>query len=159
PTRAAPSRRSPKGAGARRSGEGGRSGGHSQDGESDMRRSTSLLLRTAGAIGEAFGLVWLSCPAFADDAPRKVDHEAAGKDEADQKADEAAGKAQEAARKMAKEKAAARQMAQKEAARQQEVMVQRFEQQLSPQFRQMYRTELHFLRLVTQPTKQQFEKI
>ena len=42
---------------------------------------------------------------------------------------------------------------------QQDAMVQQFEQQFAPQFRQLYRTELHFVRLVCQPTKQQFENI
>jgi hypothetical protein len=36
---------------------------------------------------------------------------------------------------------------------------QQFEQQWGAQFRQLYRTELHFMRLVCRPTKQQFEKI
>jgi hypothetical protein len=38
-------------------------------------------------------------------------------------------------------------------------IVQQFEQQWGPQFRQLYRTELHFMRLVCQPTKQQYAKI
>ncbi len=32
-------------------------------------------------------------------------------------------------------------------------------QQFGPQFRQMYNSELHFMRLICQPTKQQYEKI
>jgi len=42
---------------------------------------------------------------------------------------------------------------------QDDAVVQQFEQQFGPQFRQLYKTELHFMRLVTRPTKQQFEKI
>jgi hypothetical protein len=42
---------------------------------------------------------------------------------------------------------------------QEDPIVQQFEQQFGPQFRQLYRTELHFMRLVCQPTKQQYEKI
>ena len=37
--------------------------------------------------------------------------------------------------------------------------LQQFEQQFGAQFRQLHRTELHFMRLVCQPTKQQYEKI
>jgi hypothetical protein len=37
--------------------------------------------------------------------------------------------------------------------------VQQFEQQFGPQFQQLYKMELHFMRLVCQPTKSQFEKI
>jgi hypothetical protein len=39
------------------------------------------------------------------------------------------------------------------------VQMQRFEQQFTPLFRQLYRSELHFMRLACQPTKAQFEKI
>jgi hypothetical protein len=38
-------------------------------------------------------------------------------------------------------------------------VVQAFEQQYAPRFRQLYRSELHFMRIVCQPTRQQFEKI
>jgi hypothetical protein len=38
-------------------------------------------------------------------------------------------------------------------------VVQQFEQQFAGQFRQLYRTELHFMRVVCQPTKQQYDKI
>jgi hypothetical protein len=38
-------------------------------------------------------------------------------------------------------------------------VVQQFEQQFGRQFRQMYRAELHFMRLVCRPTKGQYEKI
>jgi hypothetical protein len=37
--------------------------------------------------------------------------------------------------------------------------IRQFEQQYGPQFRILYKTELHFMRSVCQPTKQQFEKI
>jgi hypothetical protein len=37
--------------------------------------------------------------------------------------------------------------------------VQQFEQQFGAQFRQLYRSELHFMRLVTQPTRHQYEAI
>lgn len=37
--------------------------------------------------------------------------------------------------------------------------VQAFKQQFGTQFRQLYKSELHFMRVVCQPTKQQFEKI
>jgi hypothetical protein len=37
--------------------------------------------------------------------------------------------------------------------------VQQIDQQWGPQFRQIHKAELHFMRLVCQPTKQQFEKI
>jgi hypothetical protein len=36
---------------------------------------------------------------------------------------------------------------------------QQIDQQWGPQFRQLYKTELHFMRLACQPTKQQFERI
>ena len=42
---------------------------------------------------------------------------------------------------------------------QEDPVVQQFEQQFGAQFRQLHRTELHFMRLVCQPTKQQYEKI
>jgi hypothetical protein len=38
-------------------------------------------------------------------------------------------------------------------------VVQQFEQQFAGQFRQLYRTELHFMRVVCQPTKEQYDKI
>src|SRR5262249_21833841 len=34
-----------------------------------------------------------------------------------------------------------------------------FEQQWGPQFRQLHKTELHFMRVVCQPTRQQFDRI
>jgi hypothetical protein len=37
--------------------------------------------------------------------------------------------------------------------------VLQFEQQFGPQFRQLYKTELHFMRLVCQPTKEQYDRI
>jgi hypothetical protein len=40
-----------------------------------------------------------------------------------------------------------------------EAFVQQVEQSYGPQIRQVCRTELHFMRLVTQPTKPQFEKV
>jgi hypothetical protein len=40
-----------------------------------------------------------------------------------------------------------------------EAQMQAWEQAYGQQFRQMLRTELHFMRLVTEPTKQQYEKI
>src|SRR4051794_27639754 len=40
-----------------------------------------------------------------------------------------------------------------------DAQVQQWEQQYGPQLRQLLRTELHFMRLVCQPTKQQYEKI
>ena len=40
-----------------------------------------------------------------------------------------------------------------------EEVVQQWEQHYGPHMRQLLRTELHFMRLVTQPTKQQFERI
>jgi hypothetical protein len=40
-----------------------------------------------------------------------------------------------------------------------DALVQQLEQQYGIHFRQMHRMELHFMRLVTQPTKQQYEKI
>ncbi len=40
-----------------------------------------------------------------------------------------------------------------------QVQIQRYENQFAPLFRQMYRSELHFMRLACQPTKSQFEKI
>jgi hypothetical protein len=42
---------------------------------------------------------------------------------------------------------------------QDDAMVQQFKQQWGPQFQQLYKTELHFMRLVCQPTKQQYQKI
>ena len=42
---------------------------------------------------------------------------------------------------------------------QDDVMLQQFEQQWGAQFRQLYKTELHFMRSVCQPTKQQYDKI
>jgi hypothetical protein len=42
---------------------------------------------------------------------------------------------------------------------QEELMVREAEQQLAPHFRQSYRTELHFMRLLCQPSKQQYERI
>src|SRR5439155_99924 len=38
-------------------------------------------------------------------------------------------------------------------------VVQQFEQQWGPQFRLLYRSELHFLRVVCQPARQQYERI
>src|SRR5438874_13782605 len=38
-------------------------------------------------------------------------------------------------------------------------MVQQWEQHYGPQFRQLHRTEMHFLRLAAQPTRQQYETI
>jgi hypothetical protein len=43
--------------------------------------------------------------------------------------------------------------------RQEDLVVQQFQQQFGAQFRQLYRTEMHFMRLVSQPTKQQYDKI
>src|SRR5437660_330428 len=40
-----------------------------------------------------------------------------------------------------------------------DAQLQAWEQAYGPQFRQMLRTELHFVRLVAEPTKQQYEKI
>jgi hypothetical protein len=40
-----------------------------------------------------------------------------------------------------------------------EAIVKQVEQQYAGQFRQMYKSELHFMRVVTEPTRQQFEKI
>jgi hypothetical protein len=40
-----------------------------------------------------------------------------------------------------------------------DAQLQAWEQAYGPQFRQMLRTELHFVRLVTEPTRQQYEKI
>jgi hypothetical protein len=40
-----------------------------------------------------------------------------------------------------------------------DVMAQQIEQQYAPRFRQLYKSELHFMRLVCQPTRQQYEKI
>jgi hypothetical protein len=40
-----------------------------------------------------------------------------------------------------------------------DLQVQMFIQEYGPRFRLLYKAELHFLRLVCQPTKQQFEKI
>lgn len=40
-----------------------------------------------------------------------------------------------------------------------DAFVKQFEQQFGPQLRLMLRTELHLMRLVTQPTKEQYEKI
>src|SRR5207244_5508681 len=40
-----------------------------------------------------------------------------------------------------------------------DAQVQQWEQHYGPQLRQLLRTELHFMRMVTQPTKQQYEKI
>jgi hypothetical protein len=42
---------------------------------------------------------------------------------------------------------------------QEDAVVQQFQQQYGSRFRQLYRSELHFLRIVCQPTKQQFDKI
>jgi hypothetical protein len=39
------------------------------------------------------------------------------------------------------------------------VAIQQMEQQIGGPFRQLHRTELHFMRIVAQPTKQQYEKI
>src|SRR5438132_2980478 len=36
--------------------------------------------------------------------------------------------------------------------------VQQWEQAYGPRFRHLHRTEMHFLRLVAQPTRQQYEK-
>src|SRR5262249_12301222 len=44
-------------------------------------------------------------------------------------------------------------------AAQEDLIIQQFEQQFAPQFRTLYRTELHFVRVVCQPTKQQYERI
>jgi len=38
-------------------------------------------------------------------------------------------------------------------------MIKQFEQQHGRQFRQLYQTELHFIRMVCQPTKQQYQQI
>jgi len=38
-------------------------------------------------------------------------------------------------------------------------MVQQVEQQYAARFRQLYRSEMHFMRIVCQPTRQQYEKI
>lgn len=38
-------------------------------------------------------------------------------------------------------------------------VIKQFEQQYSRQFQQLFKTELHFIRIVCQPTKQQYEKI
>jgi hypothetical protein len=40
-----------------------------------------------------------------------------------------------------------------------DLMIQQFEQQYGAQFRQLYKTELHFMRLVCQPTRRQYDKI
>jgi hypothetical protein len=40
-----------------------------------------------------------------------------------------------------------------------DAFVQQLEQQYGPHFRQMHRMEMHFMRLVCEPTKQQYEKI
>lgn len=108
-----------------------------------MRRSADLLFCAAGALWLAtVGFVQPSGQASADEVPRKNAREAVQ------------NLAQEALRKMG--------MAHQEALRknaQEAAMAQQFEQHFAPQFRQLYRTELHFMRLVCQPTKQQYEKI
>jgi hypothetical protein len=40
-----------------------------------------------------------------------------------------------------------------------DAMIKQFEQQYGPRFHQLYKSELHLMRLVCQPTRQQFEKI
>jgi hypothetical protein len=103
-----------------------------------MKRTANLLLRAAGVIGLlTFGFVGSLGRVSADEAPRKV----------------LQGMAQEAQRNVLAAQQALRQLVQDKA------VVQQLEQQFAPQFRQLYRTELHFLRLVCQPTKPQYEKI
>src|SRR5438132_848754 len=103
-----------------------------------MRLMPKALLRAAAAMSLAtFGFIEPPGSAFADDVPPKI--------------------AQEAARKI---EAAAREIAQVvRNIGQEDAVVQQFEQQFAGQFRQLYKTELHFMRLVSQPTKQQYEKI
>src|SRR5262245_50457026 len=104
-----------------------------------MKRIANLLF-----CAVALAMIGLVPPAFADDAAEK---EAARK-----QAEE-----QERKRRMALEQA--RKAAQENAARQQQAVIVQFEQQFAPQFRQLYRTEMHFMRIVCQPTRQQYEKI
>jgi hypothetical protein len=40
-----------------------------------------------------------------------------------------------------------------------DAVIKQWEQQFGPQIRQLHRMELHFMRLVTEPTRQQYEKI
>ena len=125
-----------------------------------MSRRANLLLCAAGVIWLAtFGFVEPPSQVFADDAPPKKPRQQT-REALDllssQVIDEWLAKqkeliVQEIARKIAQ--AAPRKIAPEDP------MVQQFEQQFGPQFRQLYRSELHFMRLVSQPTKQQYEKI
>jgi len=138
-----------------------------------MRQTATLLFCFAGAI-------WLSGQVFAQDAAQAeaarkkaelihalrnemllkalVDAEAkAAQDEIQilrEKADQRIGR-------VIQEKAIQERAKLLEDARlaQEAALVQQVNQQFGPQFRQLYRTELHFMRSVCQPTKQQYEKI
>jgi hypothetical protein len=98
-----------------------------------MRRIAHLLVGAAGVI-------WLSTCGFVEPSGQAFAQEAVPK------------LIQEAVRMFAP--AAGRMMMAQE-----DALVQQFEQQFGVQFRQLYRTELHFMRFVCQPTKQQYEKI
>jgi hypothetical protein len=110
-----------------------------------MRRTANLLFCATGAVWLSTCGFLASGRAFAQEPPRKMAQEAERK--------AALKRAQEAERKAALD---ARRKAQEAVLAQQ---AQQFEQQFGPQLRQLYRTELHFLRMVCQPTKQEYEKI
>jgi hypothetical protein len=152
-----------------------------------MRRKMVLLLGIAGVIClTSFELMEPSGQVVADDTGKgAAPKEAVKKDEAKPKeAKPAAAKPKAAEKKAAQPKAARVKAAPRKepdtplgelwnaAARalgggkagplemaQDAAAVQEFEQQFGQQFRQLYKTELHFLRVVCQPTKQEFEKI
>jgi hypothetical protein len=115
-----------------------------------MTRKAILLLATAGAI-------WLTSFGFMESSGQ----EAAKMKAALPKAARAPKKAEtpvgalwdEAARVLGQGAQAAREMARDDP------QVQQFEQQYGAQFRQLYKSELHFLRVVCQPTKQEYERI
>ncbi len=98
-----------------------------------MRRVVQRLTAAAGAAAlAAVGFVVTPAAARAQEAPNIV---------------------MEAARQVAADALRALQVAQNDP------FVQQFEQQYGAQFRQLHRSELHFMRLVCQPTRPQFEKI
>lgn len=128
-----------------------------------MRRLAKLPFRAAVAIGLATFTSFES-PAQEKAAPQKAAKPAPPKRDAeDLIVNILAGilvEAEQAAQKVARP--AAPMMAQpamRKMAVQEDLIVQQFEQQFAGQFRQLYKSELHFMRLVCQPTKQQYEQI
>src|SRR5580704_1824337 len=125
-----------------------------------MRQLAYCLFFAAAMVGlSTCGFLEPSGQVFADDLPKTVPPPPAPAKIEDKPADKKAEKVPaKPAEKPAVKKAKA---APAKAVRvvNDDAAVQQFEMQYGPQLKQMYKSELHFMRTVSQPTKQQFEQI